>query len=202
MHREVCLKHRKNRREIFLRVRTQVPSWQRCLFFFVVSGAGVTARAAFRGHRSRAGCLSANQAMPVQVRLTAPILENSKHGGRHLAQLGLQNLVGSGQHRDAVPFFKVRGRQEVRQRPHKPPIRRFDCVARVRLPSKRGAQLAGRWQRQSGPRYQFPGPLDHSGGHSPRKRESTVQSRGGPPFQIGSPTRRPPYSPPPPRREG
>ena len=33
MHREVCLKHRKNRREIFLRVRTQVPSWQRCLFF-------------------------------------------------------------------------------------------------------------------------------------------------------------------------
>ena len=35
MHREVCLKHRKNRREIILRVRTQVPSWQRCLFFFV-----------------------------------------------------------------------------------------------------------------------------------------------------------------------
>ena len=34
MRREVCLKHRKNRREIFLRVRTQVPSWQRCLFFF------------------------------------------------------------------------------------------------------------------------------------------------------------------------
>ena len=46
MHREVCLKHRKNRREIFLRVRTQVPSWQRCLFFFVVCGAGVTTRAA------------------------------------------------------------------------------------------------------------------------------------------------------------
>ena len=88
MHREVCLKHRKNRREIFLRVRTQVPSWQRCLFFFVVSGAGVTARAAHSarplpittfphphlgGHRPRAGCLSANQAMPVQFRLTAPI---------------------------------------------------------------------------------------------------------------------------------
>ena len=48
MHLEVCLKHRKNRREIILRVRTQVPSWQRCLFFFVVSGAGalVAARAA------------------------------------------------------------------------------------------------------------------------------------------------------------
>src|SRR5436190_18043866 len=46
MQREVCLKHRNNRREIILRVRTQVPSWQRCLFFFVVCGAGVTARAA------------------------------------------------------------------------------------------------------------------------------------------------------------
>ena len=72
MHREVCLKHRKNRREIFLRVRTQVPSWQRCLFFFVVCGAGVTTRAALCGHRPRAGCLNANQAMPVQFRLTAP----------------------------------------------------------------------------------------------------------------------------------
>ena len=41
MHREVCLKHRKNRREIFLRVRTQVPSWQRCLFFLSFNcGAG------------------------------------------------------------------------------------------------------------------------------------------------------------------
>ena len=46
MLREVCLKHRNNRREILLRVRTQVPSWQRCLFFFVVCGAGVTTRAA------------------------------------------------------------------------------------------------------------------------------------------------------------
>lgn len=85
MHREVCLKHRKNRREIILRVRTQVPSWQRCLFFFVVSGAGVTTRAAFCGHRSREGCLSANQAMPVQVRLTAPIFRYPQHGGRQLA---------------------------------------------------------------------------------------------------------------------
>lgn len=29
----------------------------------------------------------------------------------------------------------------------------------------------------------FPGPLDHSAGHPPCKRKSTVQSRGGPPFQ-------------------
>ena len=84
MHREVCLKHRKNRREIILRVRTQVPSWQRCLFFFVVSGAGVTTRAAFRGHRSREGCLSANQAMPVQFRLTAPLSNTHNTAGASL----------------------------------------------------------------------------------------------------------------------
>ena len=46
---------------------------QRCLFFFVIRGAGVTSRTAICGHRSRAGCLSANQAMPVRFRLTAPI---------------------------------------------------------------------------------------------------------------------------------
>ena len=109
MHREVCLKHRKNRREIFLRVRTQVPSWQRCLFFFVVCGAGVTTRVALCGHRPRAGCLNANQAMPVQFRLTAPIFRYPQHGGRQLAQLGLQNLAGSGQHRDAVPLSETAG---------------------------------------------------------------------------------------------
>ena len=32
------------------------------------------------------------------------------------------------------------------------------------------------------PANHFPGLLDHSGGHPPCKRESTVQSRGGPPF--------------------
>ncbi len=31
-----------------------------------------------RGHRSRAGCLSANQGMPVQFRLTVPIFKNSQ----------------------------------------------------------------------------------------------------------------------------
>lgn len=115
MHREVCLKHRKNRREILLRVRTQVPSWQRCLFFFVVCGAGVTTRAAFCGHRPRAGFLNANQGMPVQFRLIAPFFRyphietHNVCGGRQIAQLGLQNLAGSGQHRDAVPLFKSRG---------------------------------------------------------------------------------------------
>lgn len=128
---------------------------------FVVCGAGVTTRAALCGHRPRAGCLNANQAMPVQFRLTAPFFRYPQHGGRQLAQQSLQNLAGSGQHRDAVPLFKSRGSQVGRQRPHKPSMSGFD----------------------SRPRHQFHGPLDHSGGHSPRKRESTVQSRGGPPFQ-------------------
>lgn len=53
--------------------------------------------------------------MPVQVRLTAPIFRypqsnhNNVCGGRQLAQLGLQNLAGSGQHRDAVPFLQIAG---------------------------------------------------------------------------------------------
>ena len=63
--------------------------------------------------------------------------------------------------RRRATFSQLRGRQVERRRPHKPFIRGFD----------------------SRPRYPFsPGPLDHSGGHPPRKRESTVQSRGGPPF--------------------
>ena len=39
----------------------------------------------------------------MQIRLTAPISIES-HGGRQLAQPGLQNLARSGQHRDAVPL--------------------------------------------------------------------------------------------------
>ena len=89
------------------------------------------------------------------------IKSHNVYGGRQLAQQSLQNSAGSGQHRDAVPLFKSRGSQVGRQRPHKPSMSGFD----------------------SRPRHQFHGPLDHSGGHSPRKRESTVQSRGGPPFQ-------------------
>ncbi len=40
VHREVCLKHRKNRRENLLRVRTQILSWQRCLFFLSLERRG------------------------------------------------------------------------------------------------------------------------------------------------------------------
>src|SRR4030095_476519 len=47
---------------------------------FVVSGAGAhrsQPAPLIRVHRSRAGCLSANQAMPVQVRLSAPIFHTA-----------------------------------------------------------------------------------------------------------------------------
>jgi hypothetical protein len=47
--REVCHKHRKIRREMLPAGVTLSKGWQRCLFFFVVGGAGaqVEARAAF-----------------------------------------------------------------------------------------------------------------------------------------------------------
>jgi hypothetical protein len=160
MHREVCLKHRKNRREIFLRVRTQVPSWQRCLFFFVVCGAGVKTRAAHsrssskskipERHSGDAGASPADRSTFKYTTRRAPAC-----AARSPKPCGL----GAAPRRRAT--FKLRGRQEARQRPHKP--------------SRAGSIPA--------PATTFPGPLDHSGGHPPRKWESTVQSRGGPPFQ-------------------
>ena len=97
MHQEVCLKHRKNRREILLRVRTQVPSWQRCLFFFVVCGAGVTARAAHSrsSFKSRMPECQSGDAGASPAERTNFL----QHGGRQLAQQSLQNSAGSGQHR-------------------------------------------------------------------------------------------------------
>lgn len=168
MHREVCLKHRKNRREIFLRVRTQVPSWQRCLFFFVVCGAGVTTRAALCGHRPRAGCLNANQAMPVQFRLTAPFFRYPQSNHTTCA-------AGA----------------SLRSRVSKTPRARGSTETPCHFPNRGGARWEGsglisrlRAGSIPAPATIFIGPLDHSGGHPPRKRESTVQSRGGPPSQI------------------
>ena len=111
MHREVCLKHRKNRREISCGCELKFRVGSGVCSFFVVSGAGVTTRAALCGHRPRAGCLNANQAMPVQLRLTAPFSIQA-HGGRQPAQQSLQNFAGSGQHRDAVPSFIRAQRRE------------------------------------------------------------------------------------------
>ena len=58
----------------------------------------------------------------MQLRLTAPIFKtHNVYGGRQLAQLGLQNLARSGQHRDAVPLsLQSRGRQVGRLRSHTP----------------------------------------------------------------------------------
>ena len=137
MLREVCLKHRNNRREIILRVRTQVPSWQRCLFFFVVCGAGVCARAAHLRSSSKSRtpeCQSGDAGASPADRTN---FQNPQHGGRQLAQLGLQNLAGSGQHRDAVPLFKSRGSQVGRQRPHKPSMSGFDSRPRHQVSTGR-----------------------------------------------------------------
>jgi len=81
MRREVCLKHRKNRRETLQRVRTQF-EFAAVFVLFVVSGAGISARAAL--------------AVSFQK---STIATHIVCGGRQLAQLGLQNLAGSGQHR-------------------------------------------------------------------------------------------------------
>lgn len=86
MQREVCLKHRNNRREIILRVRTQIRVGSGvCSFLSKTERRGCARNAASAaricGHRSRVGLLSANQGMPVQFRLAAPIFRNpqSKH---------------------------------------------------------------------------------------------------------------------------
>ena len=132
MHREVCLKHRKNRREIFLRVRTQVPSWQRCLFFFVVCGAGalVAARAAHLRSSSKSKIPERHSGDAGASPADRSNFQYPQHSGRQLAQQSLQNSAGSGQHRDAVPLFQSRGSQVGRQRPHKPSMSGFDSRPR------------------------------------------------------------------------
>ena len=141
MHREVCLKHRNNRRETILRVRTQVPSWQRCLFFFVVCGAGALVQLAplICGHRPRAGCLNANQAMPVQFRLTAPFFRypQSNHttcaAGASLRSSVSKTGRARGSTGTPCQLFQPRGSQVGRQRPHKPSISGFDSRPRYHL---------------------------------------------------------------------
>ena len=96
--RRCACKHRNIRREISCGCDPAKAGWQRCSFFSVVSGAEFSTKALLHfirlarpptstipflrlgGHRSRAGCLSANQGMPVQIRLTAPF--SNKHNMR------------------------------------------------------------------------------------------------------------------------
>ena len=120
------------------------------------------------GHRPRAGCLNANQAMPVQVRLTAPFFRYPQSitqcGGRQLAQQSLQNSAGSGQHRDAVPLFKSRGSQVGRQRPHKPSMSGFDSRPRHQF------SWAARSFRRS--------LASQAGEHGAKPWRSTISNRG------------------------
>lgn len=75
--REVCLKHRKNRREISCGCALSlVEGGSGVCSFCRYSGAGAHSRSPRRSFAvivQEPRCLSAIQAMPVQVRLTAPI---------------------------------------------------------------------------------------------------------------------------------
>lgn len=70
------------------------PDWQRCLFSFFTMWSSSDSRIT-DFHSRNAGVSPAAR----------PIFQLPQHGGRQLAQRGLQNLAGSGQHRDAVPIF-------------------------------------------------------------------------------------------------
>jgi hypothetical protein len=110
---EVCPKHRKIRRE---NPAGATSTWKLCEVAAVfVLFCQKAARSVLRNtgapltrSSSNAGCLGANQAMLVQVRLTVPILLGSIRERRaSAAQLGLQNRANSGRHRDAVPFSRA-----------------------------------------------------------------------------------------------
>jgi hypothetical protein len=97
--------------------------------------------------------------MPVRFRLTAPIFKT--HGGRQCAAKSPKLcLLGAAPRRRAN--FNNRGVAKWEGSPE-----RFRGSRAGLIPA---------------PAKHFPGLLDHSGGRPPCKRESTVQSRGGPPF--------------------
>ena len=75
MHREVCLKHRKNRRETILRARRFAPKRRGGVCSFCRQRRGHFGPRRIGGHRSRAGCLGADQAMPVKLRLITYLLK-------------------------------------------------------------------------------------------------------------------------------
>ena len=129
MHREVCLKHRKNRRERSCGCVLEIGGSGVCSFCQITCGAGAhisCTRAAHSRPSSRSriperhsGDAGATPADRSNFQNTQ--LQYTPHGGRQLAQLGLQNLACSGQHRDAVPLsLQSRGRQVGRPRSHTP----------------------------------------------------------------------------------
>ena len=96
MHREVCLKHRNNRREIILRVRTQIRVGSGVCSFLSYAARVSQPAPPICGHRPRAGCLNANQAMPVQFRLTAPFLDTHNTAGASLRSMVSKTLRARG----------------------------------------------------------------------------------------------------------
>ena len=84
MHREVCLKHRKNRREISCGCELKFRVGSGVCSFLSYAARVSQPAPLIRVHRSRAGCLSANQAMPVQVRLSAPFSDTHNTAGASL----------------------------------------------------------------------------------------------------------------------
>ncbi len=138
MQREVCLKHRNNRREIILRVRTQIRVGSGvCSFCHMRRGcAQFAARAAhlrssFKSRTPECQSGDAGATPADRTNFQKPTIKtHNVCGVRQLAQQSLQNSAGSGQHRDAVPLFKSRGSQVGRQRPHKPLTSGFDSRPR------------------------------------------------------------------------
>ena len=139
---------------------------QRCLFFFVIGGAdaprvlccAAQLRSSFKSRMPE--CQSGDAgAIPADR-------TNFQHtaGARCAAESPKLCLLGAAPRRRAN--FRMRGGQMGRQRPHKP------LIERVRFPP---------------PLNYSTGLLDHSGGRPLCKRESTVQSRGGPPFSKSNP---------------
>jgi hypothetical protein len=80
----VCLKHRKNRRETIPAGVSSSKLTAVFVLFVVNTAARVRTHAQpaplICGHRPRVRCLSAIQGIPVQVRLTAPILTHPHRG--------------------------------------------------------------------------------------------------------------------------
>ena len=90
MLREVCLKHRNNRREIFLRVRTQIRVGSGVGSFLSKqcgAGASIAPAPLICGHRPRAGCLNAN-AWRGSAKLTSCGARSAQPPGRQSGDAG------------------------------------------------------------------------------------------------------------------
>ena len=169
MRREVCLKHRKNRREISCgcELKFRVGSGV-CSFCRMRRGCDNPRRSLRSSSKSRMPECQSGDAGAIPADRTIfqipTIKSHNVCGGRQLAQQSLQNSAGSGQHRDAVPLFKSRGSQVGRQRPHKPSMSGFDSRPRYQF------SWAARSFRRS--------LASQAGEHGAKPWRSTISNRG------------------------